>query len=78
MFDYCCRCRAIELDNENGNTLWQDDIAKEMKNVKITFKVLEDGIKVPAGYNFIGCRLIFTVRLTASKERLGWLLGGTC
>ena len=38
---------ADALDKKNGNTLWADSIAKEMKNVKIVFKILEDGDKVP-------------------------------
>ncbi len=28
----------LELDKKNGNTLWADAIAKEMKDVRVTFK----------------------------------------
>jgi hypothetical protein len=31
---------AVKLDEENGNTLWQDALRKEMNNVCISFKVL--------------------------------------
>jgi hypothetical protein len=31
---------AVKLDEEHGNTLWQDTIRKEMNNVCIAFKVL--------------------------------------
>jgi hypothetical protein len=31
---------AVKLDEENGNTLWQDAIRKEMNNVRIAFKVM--------------------------------------
>ena len=31
---------AHKLDKENGNTLWADAIAKEMKNVQIAFNIL--------------------------------------
>jgi len=34
---------AYELDKINGNNFWRDAIAKEMKNVKIAFDILEDG-----------------------------------
>ena len=34
---------ALQLDKENGNTLWADAIATEMKNVKVAFKILDDG-----------------------------------
>ena len=30
---------ALQLDKENGNNLWADAIAKEMKNVKVSFKI---------------------------------------
>jgi len=33
----------MELDKENGNTLWQDAITKEMYEVGMAFKILEDG-----------------------------------
>ena len=29
---------ALNLDKENGNTLWYDANAKEMKNVRVAFK----------------------------------------
>ena len=29
---------AIEIDHENGDTLWWDAIFKEMKNVRIAFE----------------------------------------
>ena len=29
---------ALNLDKENGNTLWYDVIVKEMKNVRVAFK----------------------------------------
>jgi hypothetical protein len=31
---------CIILDNENDNTLWQDAVRKEIKNVRIAFKIL--------------------------------------
>jgi hypothetical protein len=31
---------AYAIDKEDGNTLWADDIAKEMKNVRVAFNVL--------------------------------------
>ncbi len=34
---------AYELDKKNGNSFWEDTIAKEMKAVQLEFKVLEDG-----------------------------------
>ena len=34
---------ALKLDKKNGNTLWADAISTEMKNVKVAFKILDDG-----------------------------------
>ena len=42
--------KAIQLDKENNNTLWQDAIAKEMSAVCIAFKLLDEGHPVPPGY----------------------------
>jgi len=37
---------ALKLDKKNGNTLWADAIAKEMKDVRVAFKILVDGQSV--------------------------------
>ncbi len=42
---------AYALDKKNGNTLWADSIAKEMKNVRISFKILANGTKFPLASN---------------------------
>ncbi len=44
---------AYALDKKNGNTLWADLIAKEMKNVRIAFKILANGDKVPISFQRI-------------------------
>ena len=44
---------AIALDENNGDTLWQDAIAKEIKNVRAAFKILAEGSKPPPGYQKI-------------------------
>jgi hypothetical protein len=50
---------ALELDKKNGNTLWADAIAKEMKDVCVAFKILPDGQSAPIGYQKIPCHMIF-------------------
>ena len=32
----------LEIDQRNNNHLWRDAIAKEMKNVRVVFDVLDD------------------------------------
>ncbi|KAL7523565.1 hypothetical protein ACHAXR_000992, partial [Thalassiosira sp. AJA248-18] len=54
---------ALDLDQKNGNTLWADAIAKEMKVVRIAFDILPDGSTVPKGYEFMKCHLIFDIKM---------------
>jgi hypothetical protein len=41
---------CVKLDKENNNTLWQDAVRKEMKNVRIAFKILNGEESVPPTY----------------------------
>jgi hypothetical protein len=54
---------ALALDRKNGNTLWADAIAKEMKEVCIAFNILPDGRSAPIGYQKIPCHMIFDVKM---------------
>ena len=54
---------ALEVDRENGNTLWQEAIALEMKNVKVAFKLCEGDPKQLVGYKYISTHMIFDVKL---------------
>jgi hypothetical protein len=54
---------ALALDRKNGNTLWADAIAKEMKEVCIAFNILPDGHSAPIGYQKILCHMIFDVNM---------------
>jgi hypothetical protein len=69
--EICCRvifdvfvasCHTTDtLDKENGNTLWQDAVRKEMKNVRIAFQMLNGDESSPLTYQEIWCRVIFDV-----------------
>ena len=41
---------AIDLDCQNGDTLWMDQLAKEIGNLMIAFEILEPGQKSPPGW----------------------------
>ena len=60
---------AVALDKKNGNTLWQDATRKEMNNVEIAFKFLDDGTKVPIGFKKITCHLIFDVKFDLTRKK---------
>jgi hypothetical protein len=38
---------CLKLDKENDNTLWKDAVRKEMKNVRIAFKILNGEESAP-------------------------------
>ena len=54
--------RSIELDDINGNTLWQDGIEKEMTDVCVAFKTLNKGDEPPPGYQYMQCHMIFEIK----------------
>ena len=61
---------ALILDQENGNTLWQDAIAKEMSNVKVAFDIHEKGndASVSQRRTYIECYLIFDVKMDMTQK----------
>ena len=67
---------ALALDAENGNTLWADAIAKEMKNVRIAFEVMDDDEIIPAGYQQIKGHIIFDVKLENFRRKARYVAGG--
>jgi len=67
---------AVVFDKENGNTLWQDAVRKEMKNVRIAFKVLDDGEVVPPCFQEINCHFIFDVKMEDFRRKARLVAGG--
>jgi hypothetical protein len=54
---------ALALDRKNGNTLWVDAIAKDMREVYIAFNILPDGGSAPIGYQKIPCHMVFDIKM---------------
>ena len=54
---------AMRIDEENGNHLWRDGIAKEIDGVIIAFKLIDDGEKPPPTYQEIRCHMIFDIKM---------------
>ena len=59
---------ALEIDRINQNTLWRDAIAKEMKNVRIAFDILDDNRSVEPGRTYLECYLIFDVKMDFTRK----------
>ena len=60
---------AIRIDKENNNTLWQDAITLEMKNVRIAFEVYEGDISDLKDYEHISGHSIFDIKLGENFRR---------
>jgi hypothetical protein len=67
---------CVKLDKENDNTLWQDAVMKEMKNVRITFKILNGEEAVPPTYQEIRCHMIFDVKTEDFMRKARFVAGG--
>ncbi len=67
---------ALDLDRKNGNTLWADAIAKEMKEVCIAFNILPDGHSALIGYQKIPCHMIFDVKMEDLGQKARLVAGG--
>jgi len=60
--------QAYEFDRENNNDLWDKAIQKELKNVKIAFRLLEDDEHLPVESNLIPYHIIFDVKSDITRK----------
>ncbi len=54
---------AIEINCKNGNTFWQDALAKEMGNVCVAFKILGPNAKAPLGWHKALGHIVFNMKM---------------
>ena len=66
---------ALELDKQNGNTLWADAIEKEMANNRIAFDLLPRNSKPPPGFKKIRCHMNFEVKMDL-RRKARYVAGG--
>ena len=67
---------AKKFDEENGNTLCQDAIAKELANVSIPFKIMSGNEEASRGYYFVKCHMIFDVKIEDFRSKARVVAGG--
>ena len=60
---------AYALYKHKGNTHWENSIAKEMKDVKPVFRIMEDSERVPIGFHSINCHMIFDVKMEDFRRK---------
>jgi hypothetical protein len=70
-FDDC-----VCIDQENGNTLWQDAIHQEMSKVRIAFQVLYDDEVIPLTYQEIRCHMVYDVKMEDFHRKARFVAGG--
>jgi hypothetical protein len=54
---------ALAVDNENKDSLWYNATMKEMKNVRVAFKILEHDEQAPKNYQKLPIRMIFDIKM---------------
>ena len=61
---------AYLLDRKNGDTLWQEAIAKELKQIDDyeTFRTIDDDVPDPPGYQLIPYHVIFDVKFDLRRK----------
>ena len=67
---------ALELDKTNGDTMWADAMAKELKNVRVAFDMLPEGESAPIGYQFVKCHLVFDIKMEDFRRKAHLVAGG--
>ena len=68
---------ALAIDKAAGNTKWADAIAKEMKNVRVAFKILDGGPgKRLPGFQHIKCHLVFDIKMDTYQYKARMVAGG--
>ncbi|CAJ1948165.1 unnamed protein product [Cylindrotheca closterium] len=60
---------AIKIDQENGDTMWQDAIKMEMKNNRIAFEGYNGDVSKLVGYKQITGHMVFDVKLGKNFRR---------
>jgi hypothetical protein len=67
---------CMRLDKENDNTLWQDTVRMEMKNVIIAFKILNGEESIPPTNQDIRCRVIFDAKMEDFRRKVRFVARG--
>ena len=68
---------AIELDRQNGNTLWWDAILKEMANIRIAFELFGGEVKdLPPCYQEVKFHIIFDIKMGENFRRKARMVAG--
>ena len=60
---------ALSIDEEEGNHVWRDSIADEMKKIRSAFEIYDGNVKDLVGYQQISTHFIFDIKLGENFRR---------
>ena len=66
---------AIDLDLKDRNTHWQDAISKEMRNVCVSFEILDYSQSTPIRWTQSSGHLVFNVKMNFT-QKARWVKDG--
>ena len=67
---------AFALDKEKANDLWWKAIQKEIRAVKVAFKILEHDDKPPIGSQYMKCHMVFSIKIEDFSKKACLVAGG--
>ena len=67
--------QTYALDTKKDNTLWADEISKEMENTRMAFEFLPDGQSVSVGSQFVWCLIVFNIKMVNLKWKAKLVVG---
>ena len=67
---------TLRLDENNGNRLCIDGIAKEINEVMIAFKILDEWEISPPTYQDIRCHVVFDIKMEDFRRKDQYAAGG--
>lgn len=66
---------AFELDDANGNTLWQDALAEEVSSIGRAIRILPNDRQPPPGYTKASGHCVFDVKM-CGRRKARWVKNG--
>ena len=66
----------MKLDLKNGSTHWQDAIAKNIKAVRVAFKILHGDGRVPPAHQHVRCHIIFDIKMEDFRRKARYVAQG--
>ena len=60
--------QALEFDRINGDSVWQDAINKEMRNVAVAFKLKDDDERIGNNYKSVGFHMVFNIKMDFTRK----------